>query len=102
MLLEVFFVALTLDGSIAPSPREGHLHWLAKELKALRLIYGGGGGLGVLENDESLTLSLEVCLGDDVNNRAELGEDLAQGLAEGIDLDALLKVADVDAAIAKG
>jgi hypothetical protein len=57
---------------------------------------GSLGSLGRIENDEGLALGLEVRLGDDIDHVAILGEDGAQRLLEGLGLDALFQITDVN------
>lgn len=93
--IELVLVAHLHHGGIAAGAGKGELHRLVEELEALDVLDGGLGSLGCVEHDESLALGLEVRLGDDVNHVAILGEDGAQGLLEGLGLDALLQVTDV-------
>lgn len=52
-------------------------------------------GLWVVEDDEGLALRPEVRLGDYIDDIAELGEDLAQGILQRLWFDALFEVLDV-------
>ena len=72
------------------------MHGLAENLEALDLLNRVGGRLCVLKDDKSLSFSLQVRLGDDLENISILGEDGGEGRFQGVNLDALLEVADVD------
>lgn len=96
MELELLVVACLLDRGVASGAGEGELHGLVEEVEALDFLYGLQGGLGLLEDDEGLALSLQVGLGDDVDDGAVLGEDGVEGGLERLRLDALLEVAHVN------
>lgn len=101
MVLELLVVANGLDGGVAAGAREGDLHGLVEELEALDLLHGAQGGLGAVEDDEGLALSLQVRLGDDVDDVAILGEDGLKRCAQRLGLNALLEVAHVHTAHAR-
>jgi hypothetical protein len=75
------------------------LHRLVKKLKALHLLYRLLRTLYRIKNNESLTLSLEICLRDYINYLAIFGEELGQSFLELVNLDALFEVADVYAVV---
>lgn len=95
--LELLFVTRSRHCSVAPRARQSELHRFLKHLKALHLVDGGLGRLGVVEDDEGLAFGLEVGLCHDVDDVAVLGEDGTQSLFQHIGLDAFFKVPHVDA-----
>lgn len=95
VLLKVLVVTLRLHGGIALRPRHGQAHRLLKQIKPLQVGNRTLRRLGVIEDDEGLALRAEVRLGDYVDDIAVLCEDVAQGLLEGLGLDALFEVLDV-------
>lgn len=96
MLVKLLLVASLNNGSVAPRPRQGHHHGLLKQLEALEIVDGSLSRLGLVKDHKGLALGLEVGLGDDINDISVLGEDGAQGLLEGLWLDALLEIAYID------
>lgn len=60
---------------------------LDRVLRALRLV----------EDNERLAPALDVVLGDDLDDISELFEDGPQGGVEGLGLDSLFEIPDVDA-----
>lgn len=97
MLFKLLLGSELLHGRIAPRPGQRHLHGLLEQVEAVGLLCGLLGRVGVVIDNEGLAFRLQVCLGDDVDDIAELGEDLVQGILEGVDFDALLEVSHVDA-----
>ena len=96
MVLELVLVACALHRGVAPGPGPSDVHGLVKELEAVGLVNGLLGRLGLLEDDESLALGLQVGLGDDVDNGSILGEDSLQRGLQRLGLDALLEVAHIN------
>ena len=60
---------------ITSGARQGELHRLVEELEAMNVLDGGLGRLGLIKDDKSLTLSLQVCLSHHVNHVSILGKD---------------------------
>ena len=90
-------VAGGLDSGVTSSAGKGDVHGLVEQLETLDLLDSLDGRLGLLEDDESLPFGLQVGLGDDVDDVAVLGEDGSQGGFQNIGLDALFKIAHIDA-----
>jgi hypothetical protein len=97
MALKLLFISSTLDMSITPRLRKRQLHRLIKQLKTLNFIDGLLRTLNSIKYNKSLSLSLQVCLRDDVDDFSIFGKELRQGFLELIYLDALFEIADVDA-----
>ena len=97
MSIKLLLAPILQDGRIASSSGQRQVHRLLEQLEALDLLDGCLGGFGLLENDKSLALGLEVGLGDNIDDVAVLGEEGVQSFLESVRLDALLKVAHVDA-----
>lgn len=95
--IEFLGIARHLHSGVAAGTRQRNLHWLVEELETLDLVDRLLCRLRVVEDDEGLTLRLQVCLGDDINHFAILREDDIQCILEDLWLDALFEVADVDA-----
>lgn len=93
--LKVLLVALALDGRIAASAGVVELHGFVEHVEVLELFDGARGRLDVVEDDEGLALRLQVLGGADVQNGAIFFEDFAEGILEGLELDALLQVFDL-------
>ena len=87
---------LLLDRRIAPTLRKLDSHRLVVQIEALKHLHGLGGLIGGVVDDEGLAAGLEVLLGDDVDDLAELAEDLLQAVDERWDLDLLVEVLDVE------
>lgn len=96
VLVKLLLVASLNNRSVAPRPRQGHHHGLLEQLEALEFIDGSLSRLGFVKDHKGLALGLEVGLGDDINHIAVFGEDGAQGVLEGLWLDALLEIAYID------
>jgi hypothetical protein len=94
--VKLLLVPSLQHGGIAPRASQGNLHRLVEELEALHLVNGGQRRLRIVEDDEGLTLGLEVRLGYNVNDIAKLGKYCAQRLFERLRLDAFFEVAYVD------
>lgn len=94
--LQGLLVLKLLHRRVAPGPRQRDLHRLVEEIKPVGLLDGAARRVGVVVDYERLALRLEVRLGHDVDDVSELGEDGVQGLLQGLGLDALLDVADID------
>lgn len=95
--LQRLVVLEPLHRRVAPRPRQRDLHRLVEQVEAVRLVDGLARRVRAVVDDERLPLRLEVRLGHDVDDVAELGEDGAQGLLERPRLDALLEVPHVHA-----
>lgn len=80
MTLKLLIIAHPLHGSITPRPRKRQLHLLAKQLKALHLIDGLLRAVYAVEDDECLSLRLEIRLGNDLDDGAIFAEELVEGL----------------------
>lgn len=96
MDLKVLLRALPLDTRIAPTPRIRNLHFLAKQLKALHIVNGLGRTLHILKDDKGLSFRFQVCLRDDVEDGAVLGEEFRERFFQRWDLDAFVEVGDVE------
>lgn len=77
-------------------------HGLVEEVEALHLLYSTPRSVWVVEDDECLSFSFEIRLGNQVDNTAISGEDIGQGLLELINLYALLKIFDLAGGLAVG
>lgn len=97
VLLQRLVVLEPLHRRVATRPRQRDLYRLVEQVEAVGLLDGAARRLGVVVDDEGLALGLEVRLGHDVDDGAELGEDGAEGLLERLRLDALLEVPHVHA-----
>lgn len=97
VLLKLILGSELLHCRIAPGPGQRHLHGLLEQVEAVGLLCRLLGRLGVVKDNKGLTFRLQVGLGDDVDDIAKLGEELAEGILEGVDFDALLEVPHVDA-----
>jgi hypothetical protein len=73
--VKLLLVARLHHRGIASGARQCELHRLVEELKAMDVLDGGLRRLGLVKDDKSLTLGLQVCLGHDVNHVAILGKD---------------------------
>ena len=93
MALKLVLPTRPLHTSIAPSLCKRQLHRLIKKLKALHLLDRLLRTLNRIKNNESLTLSLEICLCDYIDDLAIFGEEFGQSLLELVNLDALFEVA---------
>ena len=96
VLVKLFLVARLNNRGVAPRLRQSHQHGLLKQLEALEFFDGGLSRLGLVKDHKGLALCLEVGLGDNIDHIAVLGEDGAQGLLEGLWLDAFLEIAYID------
>lgn len=102
VLLKLVLVPIANHGRIALGPGDGEVHGLVPELEALDVLDGLGDGFGVVVDDKGLALGLEVLLGHDVNDVAIVGEDDLERVDQVGELDALLEVPHVDAAVRVG
>lgn len=98
MNLQLIRAPLTKHRSIAPRLRVIDDHGFLKELEAIDLVDGAGGGVDAVEDDKRLPLRLQVRLRDDLDDRAVFREDLVEGFLELVDFDAFFEVADLVAA----
>ncbi len=94
--LELLGRAVGRDRRVTARLGYGQAHGLVKQREAVDLVDGLLGARRRVEHDKRLALGLEVRLGDDVDDLAELGKDGAQGGRQGLGLGALLEVLDVD------
>jgi len=99
MTLKLIFPTRPLHTCIAPRLRKRQLHRLVEKLKALHLLYRLLRTLYRIKNNESLTLSLEVCLRNYIDDLAIFGEELSQSFLELVNLYALFEVADIYAMV---
>lgn len=97
VLFQRVLVLERLHRRVTLGPRQGDLDRLVEEVEAIGLVDRLERGLGAVVDDEGLTLGLEVRLGDDVDDVAELGEDGVEGGLERLRLDALLEIPHVHA-----
>lgn len=97
VLLELLLSSKLLHCCIAPGPGQRHLHGLLKQVEAIGLLCSLLGRIGVVIHNKGLTFRLQIGLGDDIDDIAELRKDLAEGILEGVNLDALLEVPHIDA-----
>lgn len=74
MALKLVVVAGTLHSSVAAGAGESELHGSVKKLEALDVVDGLLRALHGVEDDERLTLGLEVRLGYDVDDFTIFGE----------------------------
>lgn len=99
MALELFIAACSLYTGIASSLCECQLHGLVEKLETLDFIDCLLRALYAVENDERLTLGLQVGLCDDVDDFAILRKELRQCFLKLVDLDVVFKVAYVNAIV---
>lgn len=90
--------SLALDSRVAVSARHLNSHRLAIECEAIHEESLLDIGVVSVEDDEGLTLALHAGLGDNVDDRTDVGEDASQDLLHLVNLASLVKVVDVDAA----
>ncbi len=95
MRLQILRIPLLLHRSVAPCPSIIKYHRLLEQLKALHFLDRALGGLGVIEDYESLAFCFEIPLGYEVDNGAVLGKDFCQGFFHLVDLNAFLEVLDL-------
>ena len=93
--LEFLLGAFTLDDGIAARAGVIQLHGLVEDVKVLQFFDSARSRLYIVEDEEGLTLRLEVLGGANVEDGAIFFEDLAEGVLEGVELDALLEVLDL-------
>lgn len=91
-----FLTAIHLDSLVASAARQRDLHRLAEELESINLLNSASCAFGIIENDESLTLGLQILLGNDIDDVAELREYCPQGIRQSLELDALFQVLYID------
>lgn len=96
MLIEILLSALAFDGGVALGLGKLAFHLLAGELEPVEVFDGLLGGFGVVEDDEGLALAPQALLGDDVDNGAIFGKDLAERLGQVRDFELLFEVFDLD------
>lgn len=94
--LKLLFADIHRHGLVALGARQCQPHGLVKELESLDFVNGFLRTVRILKDDKSLTLGLEVLLGNNIDNIAKLGKDGSQSLGNRLDLDAFFKVLDVD------
>lgn len=99
MTLQLFIARRSLHKSITPRLRKRELHGLAKEVETLNILDTLLRALDVIEDDERLAFRFQVRLGDYIDDLAVLGEELCEGFDKLGGLDALFKVADVNAGV---
>lgn len=95
MLLETRIIILFLHSRVASRLRIRDLHGLLEQIEAIQRLQSLTRFILRTEDDESLTASPVVLLGDDVDNLAELAEDFAELLDQGGDFDVLVQVLDL-------
>jgi hypothetical protein len=96
MELQLLRTTVSQDRSITPSLRVVQHHWLSKQLEAIDLLHCAFRRLDILENNECLSLGLQVCFRDNINDVSVFGEDLEQRILELIDFNPFLEVADLE------
>lgn len=84
---------------IAPCLGKVQLHRLVEELEAIHLVDGAHRGVDIVENDERLAFGFQVRLGNQIDDVAILGEDLAEGFLELGRFYSLLEVFNVDTVV---
>lgn len=96
MPLKLLLVPLPLNRRITPRLRKVHLHRLPKQLEILDLLDRLLRARHIAEHHKRLPLRLQVGLGHDVDDLAVFTQELGERLLEGVDLDGLFEVLDVD------
>lgn len=68
---------------------------MAEDLEPLKIIDGTLSAVDAVVDDECLSLALEALFGDDLHELSEFREELAEGLDQSGDSDALIEVVDL-------
>jgi len=95
---KLFLCALFFNTGIALCLCKVTAHLLVEQLEAIHLVNGILRRLDAVEDDKCLPLSLQTLFRYNVDYVAVFRKDFAQRLDQGLDLDALFEVLDVDAA----
>jgi len=96
MTLKFLLVPHPLDRRIASCLSKRQLHWFLKELKALNLLDCLLSTLHTLKHYKSLSLCLQVCLCNYLDNLAIFGEELGESFFQLVDFNAFFEVTNID------